>query len=178
MPAASTPPAIVPRPAPASAATDPATGARLAGESREWAVRDRFVGELLTRVPIDRVVEVHLFAPMRQGGVESGVAVVAARMGESPADDVRSDGPAGAWGRLTVYSASYRLTVRGPDRGRWQVDVREEADAPLVTVDAVVRGVQRRAGDVGPATRLDAAELARLAPGGGPGGGALGAARP
>lgn len=148
----------------------PGLGARLAAASRDDAVRERFVRDVLAHVPLDRVVELHLFAPMRQGGVESGVAVVAARLDEAPTLDAptleapTSDAPTpNAAGRLTVYTASYRLTVRGPDRGRWQVDVREEADAPLVTVDAVVRGVQRRAGDASAAVRLDAAAVAQLA---------------
>jgi hypothetical protein len=55
--------------------------------------------------------------------------------------------------------------VKGPDRGRWDVDVVEEADATLATVEAVVRGVQRRAGDVGDPERLDADAIARLAAG-------------
>jgi hypothetical protein len=62
-----------------------------------------------------------------------------------------------------VYTARYRLVVKGPDRGRWQVDVRAEADAPLVTVDAVVLGVQRRAGDASAPARLGPAECARAA---------------
>jgi hypothetical protein len=40
--------------------------------------------------------------------------------------------------------------LKGPERGRWEVSVVAEADAPLATVGAVVRGVQRRAGDVEP----------------------------
>jgi hypothetical protein len=62
-----------------------------------------------------------------------------------------------------VYTARYRLTVKGPDRGRWQVDVRAEADAPLLTVDAVVLGVQRRAGDASAAVRLDAVACRQMA---------------
>ena len=137
---------------PASVSTG-ATGARLAAESREGAVRERFVREVLTHVPLARLAELHLFAPMRQGGVESGVAVVVAVPPDTPSDRPRH----------TVYTARYRLTVRGPDRGRWQVDVRADADAPLLTVDAVVRGVQRRAGDASPPVRLDADAVERLA---------------
>ena len=48
--------------------------------------------------------------------------------------------------RLTVYRASYRLTLKGPDRGKWEVTITEEADAPPPAVDAVVRGVHLRAG--------------------------------
>ena len=46
--------------------------ARFAEETRE-----RFVREIVARVPLARLVELHLFAPMRQGGMESGVEVLA-----------------------------------------------------------------------------------------------------
>jgi hypothetical protein len=49
--------------------------------------------------------------------------------------------------RHTVYSARYRLLIKGPDRGRWEVDVVPQADAPLLTIDEVVRGVMRRTGE-------------------------------
>ncbi len=37
--------------------------------------------------------------------------------------------------------------IKGPDRGKWDVDITHEADAPLDTVERVVRGVAKRAGD-------------------------------
>src|SRR5439155_1051670 len=49
--------------------------------------------------------------------------------------------------RHTVFTARYRHTLKGPDRGKWEVDVQAEADAPLVTLDQVVRGVMKRAGE-------------------------------
>jgi hypothetical protein len=49
--------------------------------------------------------------------------------------------------RHTVFTARYRHTLKGPDRGKWEVEVQAEADAPLVTVDRVVSGVMRRAGE-------------------------------
>jgi hypothetical protein len=49
--------------------------------------------------------------------------------------------------RHTVYTARYRHTLKGPDRGKWEVDVQAEADAPLVTLDQVIRGVMKRAGE-------------------------------
>jgi hypothetical protein len=58
-----------------------------------------------------------------------------------------------------VYAASYRLTLKGLDRGKWEVSIVAEADAPLGAVEAVVRGVQRRSGDVDDATRLDGDEV-------------------
>ncbi|HEX6053770.1 MAG TPA: hypothetical protein VFZ21_31085, partial [Gemmatimonadaceae bacterium] len=57
--------------------------------------------------------------------------------------------------RLTVHTARYRLTLKGVDRGKWEVDVVAEADAPLSAVDAVVRGVQRRAGEGAEPDRLN-----------------------
>jgi hypothetical protein len=58
--------------------------------------------------------------------------------------------------RHTVFTARYRLTIKGAERGKWEFDVVADADAPLVTVDTVVRGVQRRAGDDEEPERLTA----------------------
>ncbi|HEY0970747.1 MAG TPA: hypothetical protein VGE02_07215 [Gemmatimonadales bacterium] len=75
----------------------------------------------------------------------------------APSPDVAPQAPPPS--RFTILTARYRLQLKGPDRGRWEVDVVEEADAPLVTVDAVVRGVQRRAGELSAVERLSAADL-------------------
>jgi hypothetical protein len=191
---------------------------RLAEETRE-----RFVREIVARVALPRLVELHLFAPLRQGGMESGIAVLAALLevpedepsatlatpalapGAAPPDaelptpeglivepacqvelgsDLVADGDRPKWCdptdaaagpppaaepapraprlRHTVFTARYRLVLKGPERGRWDVEVREEADAPLISVEAVVRGVQSRAGDVGDPERLDGATVARI----------------
>ncbi len=114
--------------------------------------RERFLQAIAAQVAVDRIAEVHLFAPIRQGGVESGVAVVAAIPFEG--HDVADREP-----RHVVYTARYRLVLKGPDRGKWETNVVAEADAPLVTVDAVVRGVQRRSGDLEDPTRLDGDEV-------------------
>ena len=58
-----------------------------------------------------------------------------------------------------IYTARYRLTLKGPDRGKWETNVVAEADAPLVTVEAVVRGVQRRSGEVDDPARMDGEEI-------------------
>lgn len=194
---------------------------------------DRFLREIAARVAPDLVAEVHLFPPIRQGGMESGVAVVAASQeppapvaegAEPPAEGVAdavldAGAPAGAPveapsideagtastvdelgegspvvddagaieaaapvveresaaepepavsaepepatldepaapRRFTVYTAHYRLVLKGPDRGKWEADVVAEADAPLEAVDAVVRGVQRRSGEMAEAERM------------------------
>jgi hypothetical protein len=114
--------------------------------------RERFLQAITAQIALDRIAEVHLFAPMRQGGVESGVAVVAAIPFEG--SDLADKDP-----KYVVYTARYRLVLKGPDRGKWETSVVAEADAPLVTVDAVVRGVQRRSGDLDDPTRLDADDL-------------------
>ena len=197
--------------------------------------QQRFLRAIAERVPMAQVVELHLFPPIRQGGVETGVAVVAEapqapvapvdspQLGEpieaiepiepiepiessasleapEPVETVeplepvetmetpepvetmepvvavedRVDANDGTYGeghtpsapRLTIYTARYRLTLKGVDRGKWEVDVVAEADAPLAAVDAVVRGVQRRSGEGAEPDRLtsDAFREALVAP--------------
>ena len=180
-------------------------------------VRDRFLAGIAAQLPVDRVKELHLFGAIRQGGTESGVAVVAVER-ESPvtvdvdggfvppaavaeaapvetkaevaveeeladesrfvADEVSDETtpdvelpsePAAAPvpaapARYVVYTARYRLTLKGMDRGKWEMSVTEEADAPLVTVDAVVRGVSRRSGDADETVRLSGDEFRAALP--------------
>ncbi len=207
-------------------------------------ITERFLKVVLAHVPLDRIEELHLFSPLRQGGVETGIAVIAARVPivvvEQPAApelpferdvvevaetaeavDGGADEPAteatvaevdaevhvDAEGvhadvdealdveviaeqsadeelaeadvladaddaaiiettpvpriRHTVYTARYRLVQKGPERGKWEADVVAEAEAPLITVDLVVRGVQRRAGEESEIVRYSAPQLAR-----------------
>jgi hypothetical protein len=184
--------------------------------------RTRFLAAIAKQIPADKVIEVHLFAGIRQGGAESGVAVVAVEREPAPSLDV--DGgfisptavaeaaevettaevvvhdqladetsfvadetideaspyadvvlppevaeepeyvPPAPASRYIVYSARYRLTLKGLDRGKWEVSVTEEADAPLLTIDAVVRGVQRRSGDVDETIRLSGDEFRAALP--------------
>jgi hypothetical protein len=138
--------------------------------------RERFLRAITQQVPAERIAEIHFFAPIRQGGVESGVAVVAAwpepgvtvdqaPLAEDSATGVSDDVgetievDSSSKGKPVVYTARYRLVLKGPDRGKWEASVTAEADAPLVSVDAVVRGVQRRAGDVEEATRMEGDEV-------------------
>jgi hypothetical protein len=140
--------------------------------------RERFLLAITSKVPAERIAEIHFFQPIKQGGVESGVAVAAAWPEQpeptAPAEPVEptepadlaaahaedSEGPASVRpSRHVVYTARYRHTLKGIDRGKWETNVVAEADAPLVTVDAVVRGVQRRSGDVDDPTRMDGDEV-------------------
>jgi hypothetical protein len=155
--------------------------------------RERFLLAIAAQLPPERFLELHIFQPIRQSGIESGVAVIAAYpesqpeiiMADAPPADEREDAPvtpsddvipseardllssnqeeqvprrfaprndiSGAprndTKRYTVYSARYKLVLKGPDRGKWECTVVAEADAPLVTVESVVRGVMRRSGD-------------------------------
>lgn len=187
----------------------------------------RLLRLIAERVDRQQVVELHLFPAIRQGGSETGVAVVAVHPRRDGSDSLAGSNPdliadaaastpesetelapsecdptedaagsppptegdggsedepsatisladshfmnaLGAGGepllvaarhdptadRLTIYSARYRLTLKGPDRGKWEADIVPEADAPLSTVDHVVRGVQRRAGELAEPERL------------------------
>ncbi len=191
-------------------------------------VTERFLRAVIAEVPLELIEELHLFSPLRQGTVETGIAVLAARkaapmaeeqleleeeqqtaIAESPeaegreqqtaiaaeaeaiepeagvaeaegaepaveatdveaADVEASDIPAAAVSprlpstqRHTVFTARYRYVIKGPERGKWEASLKAEADAPLITVETVVRGVQRRAGEESEIVRYTAAQIAR-----------------
>ena len=156
--------------------------------------RTRFLAGIAAHVPAERVAEVHLFGAIRQGGQESGVAVIAVHREEPAPDDVEmeqlvdvepevgeehefhaepetDDEAREAYAdtdtrptRYTVYTARFRHTLKGPDRGKWELTVTEEADAPLLTVDAVVRGVSRRSGETDETIRLSGDEFRAALP--------------
>jgi hypothetical protein len=113
---------------------------------------ERFLKAILERVPAERIVEIHLFPPIRQGQIETGVAVVAA----TPAPTLELPLHAA---RIEVHTAWYRLTRKGAERGKWEIEVKTQADAPLETVETVVRGVQERAGEAIEPLRLTGHEL-------------------
>jgi hypothetical protein len=176
-------------------------------------VRIRFLAAIAAQIPADRVKEVHLFGAIRQGGAESGVAVIAVERevagsldvdgGFVPVPAVADAAPVESHAQLAVhdqlddesrfvadevveetpaldpepghtpellptryvvFTARYRLTLKGLDRGKWEISVTEEADAPLVTVDAVVRGVSRRSGEADDTTRLSGDEFRAALP--------------
>jgi hypothetical protein len=113
---------------------------------------ERFLKAILERVPVERIVEIHLFPAIRQGQIETGVAVIAAEPAPSLELALQAT-------RLEVHTARYRLTRKGPERGKWEFEVRTQADAPLETVETVVRGVQDRAGEAIDPVRLTGREL-------------------
>lgn len=123
--------------------------------------KTRFLSAIADRLGAEQVAEVHLFPPIRAGIVESGVAVVAAGLAEPTPEAAEADEPVH---RLAVHTAKYRLILKGPDRGKWDFSMQADADAPLVTVDAVVRGVQRRTGDEQEPERLTPEEFRAALP--------------
>jgi hypothetical protein len=119
--------------------------------------RQRFLVAISERVSAAGGVidEAHVFQSMKQGIMETGVAVVAATAVAEPLAE---------HDRKVVYTARYRLTLKGPDRGKWEFTIHPEADAPLVTVEKVVRGVQQRSGDSLEPTKLSGEEIRVMMP--------------
>ncbi len=104
--------------------------------------RARFLASIAEVVPQERLAEIHFFPPIRQGPVETGVAVIGAERA-APAPDASPYLDE----RHVVFMARYRWTRKGPERGKWSAEVVAEADAPLVTVEAVAKGVRDRANE-------------------------------
>ncbi len=193
--------------------------------------RARFLSAIVARLGAERIVELHLFSPRRQGVMETGVAVVAAlpdlepppgageqaqwssgeeagrSAGEeadaevldvAPAHGVDSPAPVPvdstvplpvhstapvsvhlesqappdpvdiaavetpADSRHVVFTARYRLTRKGVDRGKWAFELTATADAPLATVDTVVRGVMHRSKDLTESERFSGEQVRAL----------------
>ena len=125
------------------------------------ATRDKFFAAIADRVNREAIAEAHLFQPIKQGSTESRVAVVAVAEPRLAHPDGRPDANEA---NLVVYTARYRLTVKGPDRGKWEFNIQAEADAPLLTIDKVVQGVQRRSGDAEGPEKLSGDEFRALLP--------------
>jgi hypothetical protein len=135
--------------------------------------RERFIRAIAEHIEPGRIVEAYFFPSIRQGPIETGVAVLAATppvLAGVPAEEPlalplpEDPSAAPADPRTEVLTASYRWTRKGPDRGKWEVEVTPEADAPLTTVERVVRGVQERAGEALDAHRMNAEEILALFP--------------
>ena len=122
--------------------------------------QQRFLKEIADRIMNGKVAELRLYPTLRAGPVESGVAIVAmdqpVDVGHEPESDTPivadvevTTAPASEHSRLSIHTAHFRHTVKGPDRGKWEFTMVHDADAPIETVESVVRGVARRAGEDG-----------------------------
>jgi hypothetical protein len=124
--------------------------------------QQRFLKAIAERVTGDNVTEIRLYPTVRVGPVESGVAIVASK---EPMPVAAAEEQVSAEGdlivdeirivpvrpdRLSILTAHFRHTVKGPDRGKWEFTMVHDADAPIETVESVVRGVARRSGEDGP----------------------------
>ena len=135
--------------------------------SDQPVTRERFLAAIADKVNRAAVAEAHVFQPIKQGGIESGVAVIAVvgpRLSNADGREPRAQSPEPRAENLVVYTAKYRLTLKGPERGKWDFAIQAEADAPLLTVDKVVQGVQRRVGDAEGPEKLSGDEFRALIP--------------
>jgi hypothetical protein len=135
--------------------------------------QQRFLKAIAERLGDRQIMEVRLFPAIRQGQHESGVAVVAVEdRVQSPESEVQSLEPASSTQpqhpapssqpeRYLILTARFRLTVKGPDRGKWEFSLLHDADAPLETIEPVVRGVARRVGEAGEPDLLSPADFQR-----------------
>jgi hypothetical protein len=133
--------------------------------------QQRFLKAIAERVTGDNVTEIRLYPTVRVGPVESGVAIVATK---EPMPVAVAEEQVSAERDLTVeeiriatarpdrqsiLTAHFRHTVKGPDRGKWEFTMVHDADAPIETVESVVRGVARRSGEDGEPELLSATDF-------------------
>ncbi len=146
--------------------------------------QQRFLKAIAERVNGDNIAEVRLYPTVRVGPIESGVAIIAttepAVVASADAASARGDSQAehpeaaesdtvieeslvasGRQDRLSILTAHFRHTVKGPDRGKWEFNMVHDADAPIETVENVVRGVARRAGEDGEPELLSGTDFQR-----------------
>jgi hypothetical protein len=166
--------------------------------------QQRFLKAIADRIPAARIAEVRLFPTVRQGHVESAVAVVAVEAPDKdaerevplastpgdfesrteehpfgeidlgfpqaldtpsatfPADSALATSPDQRSAlRYAILTARYSLTLKGPDRGKWDFEVVHDADAPLDAMERVARGMAHRVGEDGEPDLLSAAEFQR-----------------
>ena len=119
------------------------------------------VAVIATELPADVVVLVapddHDSPSAHHDAPEEGDAAMESTAAADAADTADADGivsesviveaPPAHAPRLRILTAAYRHTIKGIDRGKWTVDVQEEADAPLEAVEAVLRGVRHRSAE-------------------------------
>jgi hypothetical protein len=86
-------------------------------------------------VPPAEIAAIYLFQPFRREGREWGTAVVTR---------------AGADGRLRVYTARYKLIVRGKDRGQTTLEVQEVGLSPAEVLAEVMAATAERTGEAQP----------------------------
>jgi hypothetical protein len=134
--------------------------------------QQRFLKAIAERVNGGNIAEIRLYPTVRVGPIESGVAIVATREAipvEVILQEHHQDGhveiaqpvTVSQPDRRSILTAHFRHTVKGPDRGKWEFNMVHDADAPIETVESVVRGVARRAGEDGEPELLSANDFQR-----------------
>ena len=76
--------------------------------------RERFLREITAQVPADQIAEVHLFRPLRRGGTETGVAVIAAERADMVrvSDALHAADSVAAEGVVDTHTASSERSPR------------------------------------------------------------------
>ena len=124
---------------------------------QEWLEQSGFGCKILTAADAEQALA---FTAMLGGDIPAALAH--ARSSLARAERLGDPGIL-ALARCRVALNEF-LSGQGLDRGKWDVTVTEEADAPLLTIEAVVRGVQRRSGDGDDPIRLSGDEFRAALP--------------
>jgi hypothetical protein len=113
-------------------------GSLTPGQGPGWAELAKVVAQ---HVPPAEIEAIYVFRPSKRDGREWGTAVITRRAeGEE---------------RLRVYTARYMLIVRGKERGRSRVEVKEVALSPADVLDEVMRTAADRTSDAEPPVMLE-----------------------
>ncbi|MGQ0650540.1 MAG: hypothetical protein ACT4P7_23620 [Gemmatimonadaceae bacterium] len=107
-------------------------------------------------VPDEKEISLVLEAPDLPADASSGerddsIALSDILALPSPEGAVVDDNP---HSRLAILCARYKLVFKGSERGRWDLEIMHQADAPLDTLDRVIAGVMRRSGETGEPERF------------------------
>ena len=121
-------------------------------ESALPVVAEGVVADVASAPRAEVEVPVELAAATVPADAASGETVESIALGDilalpSPAPVAEEAAAPAPRRRLAILCARYRLVFKGPDRGKWDIEVVHQADAPLDTLDRVISGVVRRSGE-------------------------------
>jgi hypothetical protein len=98
----------------------------------------RLADALRTVLPIDEIDGIWVFRTIRREAKDFGTAILSRVEGE----------------RRRIYTARYRLTVKGKTRGQFEFELTEVGSGPLTALDELLALVPRRAEDEEPAVAI------------------------
>ena len=116
--------------------------------------QERFLRAVLTRVPLDSVVEMHLFPPIRRGTLETGVAVIATALPPEPllaiaaSDDEAATALDAVWPVESRDADALTSVIADPDAAMLDSSGVPDANAALIET--------KTTGDSGTKAEIDA----------------------